>query len=121
MDDNPSFRALLAQQQENMGAAASISLIFAVCYAAFKRLAWRESLMAAGAGSIFAAALWLFLASWVQPAVIILLPVAIGCGVLAFPIMKAYVQRDEKIASDVVDGAEGLLKRLIRKVTGGGA
>jgi apolipoprotein N-acyltransferase len=121
MDDNLSFRQLLAQHQENMGAASAIALICAVCYAAFKHLKWRESLMAAGAGALFAAFLWLFLASWVHPAVIILLPVAIACGVLAFPVMKAYCQRDEKIASDVVDGAEGILKRLVRRVTGGDA
>lgn len=123
MDDSgsSSFRALLAQHQENMGAASAISLLFAVVYATFKRLDWRRSLMAAGAGAVFAAALWLFLADWLHPAVIFLLPVAIACGVLAFPVMSAYVLRDEKIASEVVDGAEGFLKRLLRRVMGGGA
>lgn len=118
MDDNLSFRELLARHQENMGAASAISLMFAMCYAVFKRLQWQKALMAAGAGALFAAAAWLFLAAYVHPAVIILLPVAIACGVLAFPLMSAYVQRDEKIASDVVDGAGGLLAKLVKRFTG---
>ena len=119
MDDQGSFRELLARHQENMGAASAISLCFAVCYSVFKRLEWRKALMAAGAGSLFAAVLWLFLAAYLNLAVIILLPVAAACGVLAFPLMQAYVQRDEKIASEVVDGAGGVLSRLMKRLTGG--
>ncbi len=119
VDDNGSFRDLLARHQENMGAASAISLLFAVCYAVFKRLEWQKALMAAGAGSLFSAMAWLFLAAYVNPAVLFLIPVAAACGMLAFPLMQAYVQRDEKIASDVVEGAGGLLARLAKRFTGG--
>lgn len=119
MDESGSFRDLLARHQENMGAASAISLLSAVVYATFKKLDLKRSLMAAGAGSLFAAFAWLFVAEFIHPAVIILLPVAIFCGVLAFPLMTAYVQKDEKIASDVVDGSAGLLARLMKRFTGG--
>lgn len=119
MDDGGSFRDMLARNQENMGAASVISLLWAVCYAVFKRLPWQKALMAAGAGALFAAAAWLFLAEWIHPAVFILLPVAILCAVLAFPTMSAYVQRDEQIASDVVDGGTSLLARIAKRFTGG--
>lgn len=102
-----------------MGTASAISLLFAVCYSIYKRLDWRRALMAAGAGALFAAGLWLFLAEYLHLAVIILLPVAAACGMLAFPLMQAYVQRDEKIASDVVGGAGGFLSRLAKRFTGG--
>lgn len=119
MDDGGSFREVLARNQENMGAASVIALLWALCYAVFKRLPWAKALMAAGAGALFAASAWLVVAEWLHPAVFILLPVAIFCAVLAFPLMSVYVQRDDKIASDIADGAESLLSRLVKRFTGG--
>lgn len=101
-----------------MGGAAAISLCFAVCYSVFKQLDFRRSLMAAGAGALFSAVLWCAVSEYWHPAVFILLPLAAACGLAAFPLMKAYVAKDDELAQGMVAGAGGLLRRLLKRLTG---
>lgn len=119
MDDpvNP-LRDLLARNQENMAGGAFISLAWSACYSFFKRLAFREALMAGGAGSLFSATLWLFLSEWGHAQLYILFPVAVGCGVGAFPLMRAYTKKDDAIADDVVDIGGGIVARLLKRLGG---
>lgn len=114
-----SLREILARQQENMAGAAIISLAWAACYSIFKRLAWKEAFMAAGAGALFSATTWLFLAAYIHAALFVLFPVAVGCGVAAFPIMRGYTKRDERIVDDALDDTENFLRKWVKKFTGG--
>lgn len=102
-----------------MAGAAIISLFWAASYSAFKRLALKEALLAAVTAAIFSATLWVFLSEWLHVALFYLFPLAIGCGVGAFPLMRSYTKRDERIADGVMDKAEGLFARWAKRLTGG--
>lgn len=114
----PSIRELIASHQENAGAASIVALLFAVVYAAFKRLSLRKSLMAAGAGALLAAVAWVVTAEYLRPPAFWLLVVGFLCGLGAFPLFSAWVKEDDRIAEEVVSGAGGLLARLAKRFTG---
>ncbi len=119
MDDPTSpLRDLLARNQENMAGGALISLAWSACYSFFKHLALREALMAGGAGALFSATMWLFLSEYLHAALFVLFPVAVGSGIGAFPLMRAYTKKDDAIADDVVDIGGGLVARILKRFGG---
>jgi hypothetical protein len=117
-EPSASIRDLLARHQENAGATSAIALLFAVVYSAFKRLDWRRSLMAAGAGARFAAAMWIVLAEYLHPSIFMLLPVAAVCGIAAFPLMRAYVENDDEMAQGVFSAMSKFLGRWLKRILG---
>lgn len=110
-----SLRDLLARNQENIAGGAIISLMWSVVYSVFKRLPLREMLMAGGVGSLLSATLWLFLSAYLNAALFILFPVAIGCGVGAFPLMRAYTKKDDVFADGMVDAGGGIVMRFLKR------
>src|ERR1700678_1519897 len=98
MDDplNP-LRDLLAKNQANMAGGAIISAMWSVCYAFYKKLAFREAVLATATGALFSAPLWLFLAQYLNAALFVLFPVAVGCGVGSFPLMRAWIKKDDEL------------------------
>jgi len=118
MDDPSSLRAMLDRNQETVAFTTVLSLLFAVTYAVMNKLDWRGACLAVGAGSLFAATLWLFMAEYWHISIVMVLPIAAGCGIGAFPLLKAYVKRSDAIADGVVDGASGWLTRWLRKKNG---
>lgn len=119
IEEPTPLRQLLAQHQENAVAASLLSLLWAFAYAVAKRFDFKTALTAAGIAALSSATIWLFLAAYVNPTILFLLPVGVGCGVGAFPIMRAYTKKDEALADEIVTGAGSFLSRWMKKFTGG--
>ena len=119
--DDPSLRDLLARNQEGMAGAAGLSLVFGVCYAVYKQLDFRKSVLAGATGALFAAVIWLFVTEQWRLPVIFCIPVAIVCGFGAFPVVRAYVQKDDQLADGALGGFVGIVRGLLKRIVGGGA
>lgn len=119
MDDGDSLRGLISKHQENAGAAAAISLLWAMAYSVVKRLDIRGALMAAGVGSLGSATLWVFVSEFLNVTIIMLVPIAAACGVGAFPLLRAWTRKDDQFADGVVDSAGGFIGRWLKRLTGG--
>jgi hypothetical protein len=113
--DDHGWREILARNQENAGIASVISLGWAAGYAIVKRLDVWSALSAALVGALAAATLWIFLAESFSLKLIIVVPLGVGCGIGAFPLLKAYTRRDDAIADGVLSTAEGWLSRFLKK------
>jgi len=115
MDDHGSWREILARNQENAGAAAVVSLAWSAGYSVVKRLDFGAAFTAAGVSAMASATLWTFLSEYLNPNIVILIPVAVGCGIGTFPLMRAYSKRDDAIADGIVGTGEGWLSRFLKK------
>lgn len=118
MDDH-GWRDILSRHQENAGAVSILSLLWAMAYAVIKRLDLWAALAAAGIGALAGATLWIFLAEFINPNLIIMLPVAVGCGVGAFPLMRSWTKKDDAITDGVVDTAGGFITKWLKRFGGG--
>ncbi len=119
MDDQGSFRDLLARNQEGMAGAAALQLVFALVYAIVRQLDLWRSVQAIIIGALFAASLWLVLAEMLKLAAYYIVPVSIGCGFGAYPLVNAYVKRSDALADGALDGGVGFLKRWVKRFGGG--
>lgn len=106
--DDPTLRDLLSKHQEGMAGASALSLFASLSYAVLKGFdIWRAA-QAAGLGVLFATSGYFFLAEYLHWSVIFVVPIGLGAGYGAYPIVKAYTQRDGSVA-------EWLLDKLGRK------
>ena len=101
--DDPTLRDLLSKHQEGMAGATVLSLFASVAYAVFKQFDWRHSLQAAGIGALLSSSGYLFLAEWLHLGVFFVVPIGLGAGFGAYPLLRAYTQRDGSVANWVLD------------------
>jgi len=117
--DGPSLREILERNQEGMAGASALQLFFALAYAVVRQLDLWKSVQATLIGALFAATLWLFLAEILQLQTYFIVPVAIGCGFGAYPVVNAYVKRSDAFADGALNEGAGFLKRWARRLGGG--
>ena len=98
-----------------MAGGAIISLMWSICYAFFKKLPLRDTILASATGALFSATLWLFLSEYIHAALFILFPVAVGCGVGGFSLMRAWTKKDDELADAAVGGGVNLMARFLRR------
>lgn len=96
--DDPTLRELLTKHQEGMAGASALSLFASMSYAVLKNLSLRRAVLAAGLGTLFAASGYLFLSEYLKWSVIFVVPIGLAAGFGAYPILKAYTDRDGTIA-----------------------
>ena len=101
--DDLSLRDLLAKHQDGMAGASALSLFASLSYAVFKQLDLKRAGLAAGLGTLFSASGYLFLAEYLNWSVIFIVPIGLGSGFGAYPVVKAYVERDGSIAAWLLD------------------
>ena len=118
LDDPNPLRDLIARNQENIAGAAIISLMWSICYAFFKKLPLRDTVLASATAALFSATLWLFLAQYISAPLFVLFPVAVGCGVFSFSVMRAWTKRDGEFADAAVGGSVNLMARFLRRFGG---
>lgn len=117
--DDPTLRELLARNQEGLAGSSGLALVFGACYAIYKSLDFKRSLLAAATGSLFAASIWTFLAEMYHVALFFFIPVAVISGFGAFPLVRAYIRKDDTLADGAVDKASGLVSRWFKRFGGG--
>ncbi len=101
--DDPTLRELLAKHQEGMAGASALSLFASLSYAVLKSFDLPRAIQAAGLGTLFAASGYFFLAEYLNWSVIFVVPIGLGAGFGAYPVVKAYTQRDGSVANWVLD------------------
>lgn len=101
--DDPSLRELLAKHQEGMAGASALSLFASLSYAVLKGFDFMRALQAGALGLLFSASGFFFLAEYLNWSVIFIVPIGLGCGFGAYPVVKAYTNRDGSIAEWLID------------------
>ena len=101
--DDPSLRDLLAKHQEGMAGASALSLFASLSYAVIKGFGLARATQAAALGTLFAASGYLFLAEYLHWSVIFIVPIGLASGFGAYPIVKAYTERDGTVAAWLID------------------
>ncbi len=101
--DDPTLRELLAKHQESMAGASALSLFASLSYAIVKQFDLKQAAIAAALGTLFAGSGYFFLAEYLHLGVIFLVPIGLGAGFGAYPIVKAYTTRDGSVADWLLD------------------
>lgn len=101
--DDPTLRDLLAKHQEGIAGASALSLFASLSYAVLKSFDLKRALQATALGTLFAASGYLFLAEYLHWSVIFVVPIGLGSGFGAYPVVKAYTERDGTVASWLID------------------
>lgn len=96
--DDPTLRDLLAKHQEGMAGASAVSLFASLSYAILKSFDLKRAAIAAGLGTLFSASGYLFLSEYLNWSVIFVVPIGLAAGFGAYPILKAYADRDGTVA-----------------------
>ena len=86
-----------------MAGASALSLFASLSYAVIKGFDMMRALQAAGLGILFSSSGYLFLAEYLHIAVFFIVPVGLGAGFGAYPIVKAYAERDGTVAGWLID------------------
>lgn len=102
MDDSP-LRTLLSKHQEGIAGATVLSLFASLGYAVLKQFELRRALQATLLGCLFSASGYLFLAEYLALPVFFVVPIGLGAGFGAYPIVKAYTERDGSVAGWLID------------------
>ncbi len=118
--DELSLQDLLRRHQEGMAGATALSLLFGANYAVLKRLNFARAVTGATTGALFAGALWLFVAEYMALKVFFIVPVAFFSGYVAYPLLNAWVKKDDALADDITGTARGFLGRWFRNKSNGG-
>ncbi len=101
--DDPTLRDLIAKHQESMAGASALSLFASLAYAIIKQFDLKRAAMAAALGTLFSASGYFFLAEYLHLGVIFIVPIGLGAGFGAYPIVKAYTNRDGSLADWFLD------------------
>ena len=88
------MRDLIAKHQEGIAGASALSLFASLSYAVLKDFDLKRALQATALGALFAATGYLFLAEYFHLSVFFVVPIGLGAGFGAYPIVKSYTQRD---------------------------
>lgn len=102
MEDS-TLRELLSKHQEGMAGASVLSLFASLSYAILKSFDLWRALQAAALGTLFSASGYLFLSEYLNLSVFFVVPIGLGAGFGAYPVVKAYTMRDGSLADWILD------------------
>ena len=104
--DDPSLLDLIARHKQGIGGAVGLSAFFSMTYSIVSEFGLKKSMQCVFIGCVFSGAGWLFLASYLNLAVYFVVPVALGGAYLPFPLIRAYIRRQDKLADRALDMAQ---------------
>lgn len=82
-----------------------LGAFFSACYAILSEFTVKRGAQAIFIGCGFSGAGWFFLAEYLHLAVFFVVLVALGGGFLPFPLIRAYIRRQDRIAEKALDVA----------------
>ena len=106
MATDPSLLDLVVQHEQGIGGAMALSICFSASYAIVSEFGMKKAIQAIFIGGVFSGAGWLFLVEWLHLAVYFVVVVALGGSYLPFPLIRAYIRRQDKLADKALDAAE---------------
>ncbi len=115
MDDPSALHDLMRRHQEGMAGATALSLLFGMNYAILKRVPLGRAVVGSLTGALVAGTLWLFLGEYMHLPLYWIVPVGAGSGYFSYPLLSAWVQKDEEFADGVVGETKGFLGRFFRR------
>lgn len=104
--DDPSLLDLIVRHKQGIVGAVGLAAFFSMTYAIVSEFALKKSLQGIFIGCVFSGAGWLFLASYLSLAVYFVVPVALGGAYLPFPLIRAYIRRQDRLADKALDIAQ---------------
>jgi hypothetical protein len=96
---------LLIQHKQGIAGSMVLSVFFSATYAIGSEFGLKKGAQAIFVGSVFSGAGWLFLASYLHLAIYFVVAVALGSAYLPFPMIRAYIRRQDKLADKALDVA----------------
>ena len=106
MDDAPSLLDLITKHKQGIMGAMTLSAGFSMTYAIVSEFGVKKALQGVFVGCVFSGAGWFFLVEYLHLAVLFVVPVALGGAYLPFPLIRAYIRRQDKLADKALDVAE---------------
>lgn len=104
--DSPTLFDLAILHKQGIVGAMGLSVFFSMTYAIVSEFGVKKSLQAIFVSCGFSGAGWFFAAEYLHPAVYFVVPFALGSSILPFPLMRAYIRRQDKLADKAMDLAE---------------
>lgn len=104
--DDPSLLDLLVRHKQGIVGAMALGACFSATYAIVSEFGVKKSLQGIFTGCVFSGAGWFFLAEYLHPAIYFVVVVALGGALLPFPLMRAYIRRQDKLADKALDLAQ---------------
>jgi len=84
----------------------TLSAGFSMTYAIVSEFGVKKALQGVFVGCVFSGAGWFFLVEYLHLAVLFVVPVALGGAYLPFPLIRAYIRRQDKLADRALDMAQ---------------
>jgi hypothetical protein len=104
--DDPSLLDLLIKHHQGIGGSMALSAFFSATYAIGSEFGLKKGAQAIFIGCVFSGAGWFFFAEFWHLAVYFVVVVALGGAYLPFPLIRAYIRRQDKLADRLLDKAE---------------
>jgi hypothetical protein len=102
----PSLLDLLVQHEQGIAGSMVLSTFFSATYAIGSEFGLKKGVQGVFIGCVFSGAGWFFLAEYIHLAVYFVVLVALGGSYLPFPLIRAYIRRQDKLADKLLDKAQ---------------
>lgn len=103
---DPSLLDLLARHKQGIVGCVSLGACFSATYAIVSEFDLKKAAQAIFIGCVFSGAGWFFLAEYLQLAIYFVVPVSLGGAYVPFPLIRAYIRRQDKLADKALDIAQ---------------
>jgi len=101
--EEPTLLDLVVRHKQGIAGAMGLAVFFSMAYAIVSEFGVKQSLKGVFVGCVFSGTGWFFAAEYLHPAVYFVVPLALLGSILPFPLMRAYIRRQDKLADKAFD------------------